>query len=111
MVSQGTQKRSSGRMAKGQRSLLSSRGVLKLPQKMVHAVDQHHKEGQRRLALGRYSCEWAARRLKAAPAWSRHQVGKGRWGELTQQSAARARRVIDKQVESPGPVPVLASAA
>ena len=97
-------------MAKGQRSLLFTSGVLKLPQKMVHAVDQHHKEGQRRLALGGYSCEWAARRLKATPARSR-QVGKGRWGELTQQSAARARRVIDKQVESPGPMPVLASAA
>ena len=111
MVSQGTQKWSSRRKAKGQRSPLSASGVLKLPQKMVHAVDQHHKEGQRGLALGGYSCEWAARRRKAAPARSRHQVGKGRWGELTQQSAARARRVIDKQVERPGPVPVLASAA
>ena len=52
MVSQGTQKWSSRRKAKGQRSLLSTREVLKLPQKMVHAMDLHHKEGQRRLALG-----------------------------------------------------------
>ena len=101
MVSQGTQQWSSRRKAKGQPSPLSSSGVLKLPQKMVHAVDLYHKEGQRRLALGEYSCEWAARRRKAAPARSRHQVGKGRWGELTQQSAAGARRVIDKQVERP----------
>ena len=64
MVSQGTQKWSSRRKAKGQRSPLSTSGVLKLPQKMVHAVDQHHKEGQRGLALGGYSCEWAARRRK-----------------------------------------------
>ena len=61
MVSQGTQKRSSRRKAKGQRSPLSTSGVLKLPQKMVHAVGQHHKEGQCRLALG------AARRRRPGP--------------------------------------------
>ena len=36
-------------MAGGQQSLLSIIGGQRLPQKMVHAVDQHHKEGQRRL--------------------------------------------------------------
>ena len=45
MVSKGSQKWNSRRMAKGQRSLPSTNGGLKLPQKMVHAVDQHHKEG------------------------------------------------------------------
>ena len=44
MVSQGTQKWSSRRKAKGQRLPLSTSGVLKLPQKMVHAVDQHLKK-------------------------------------------------------------------
>ena len=85
------------------RSPLLTSGVLQLPQKMVHAVDLYHKESQSRLALGEYSCQWAARWRKAAPARSRHQVGKGRWGELTQQSAARlrARSVTDKQVECP----------
>ena len=64
MVSQGTQKWSSRKKAKGQRSPLSTSEVLKLPQKMVHAIDLYHEEGQRRLALGEYSCEWAARRRK-----------------------------------------------
>ena len=36
-------------MAGGQQSLLFTIGGQRLPQKMVHAVDQHHKEGQRRL--------------------------------------------------------------
>ena len=64
MVSQGTQW-SSRRKAKGQRSPLSTREVLKLPQKMVHAIDLYHEEGQRRLALGEYSCKWAARQRKS----------------------------------------------
>ena len=83
------------------RSPLLTSGVLQLPQKMVQAVDLYHKEGQSRLALGEYSCQWAARWRKAAPARSRHQVGEGRWGELTRQSAAGARSVTDKQVERP----------
>ena len=80
MVSQGTQKRSSRRKAKGQRSPLSSSGVLKLPQKMVHAVDQHHKEGQCRLALGvhlRVGCQPAKGRTCQVPTQSRQrELGK-----------------------------------
>ena len=93
MVSQGTQKRSSRRKAKGQRSPLSTSGVLKLPQKMVHA-----ERRPRSSSCGSTPASGLPGGEEPPLPGSRHQVGIGSWGELTQQSAARARRVIDKQV-------------
>ena len=108
MVSQGTQKRSSRWKAKGQRSPLSTSGVLKQPQKMVHAVDQHQKEGQDRSPLGK-SCEWAVglcgrnfcesatgkRRAASAKYRCLGGNGKRRCGKLTSKLPGHRGRTVE----------------
>ena len=73
---------------------------------MVHAVDQDHKRRPTSSCSGSFSWEWAARRRKPAPARFQHQVDKGRWGELTQQS----QKDFQMQLPTPTNIPSLSKA-
>ena len=109
--SQGTQMWNSRKKAGGQSWLPFAIGGQRLPQTMVLAVVQHHKEGQRCLGWKGTPDESAAGQRRAASTRSRcpGSTGDGAMGRAHKQ-AARARRVIDRQGERPRPVPALTSA-
>ena len=78
---------------------------------MVHAVDQHHKEGQRCLDWKGTPASWlpASEEPHLPGPDAQEAKGDGAMGRAHKQ-AAKARRVIDMQGERPGPAPALTSA-
>ena len=109
--SQGTQKWNSRKKAGGQPWLPFAIGGQRLPQKMVPAVVQHHKEGQRCLGWKGTPANWlpASEEPHLPGPDAQEAKGDGAMGRAHKQ-AARARRVIDRQGERPRPAPALTSA-